>query len=297
VPTGTATNDVLKMTVLDAIDRALAHNLGVLTAEQERDRARGSRWESLSDLLPNVSGRIAETRQKINLAAFGFGSSSGGPSFPGVPDIVGPFNVFDARVYVSQSVVDLQKINDARAQSHALSAAGYTYQGARDFVIHVAATLYLQALAASARADSARAQMASAQALYNQAVDLKEGGLIAGIDVLRSQVELSTETQRSTAATNDFAKAKLQLARAIGLPLGQNFDIDPALPEVPVPDLTLDQAVERAYASRPDYQAALERLQSSEAARRAIVGEALPSFRVNADYGAIGLTVGDALST
>jgi len=36
---------------------------------------------------------------------------------------------------------------------------------------------------------------------------------------------------------------------------------------------------------------------AAEAARRAIVGEGLPSVRVNADYGAIGLTPGDARST
>jgi outer membrane protein TolC len=297
VPTGTATGDVQPITVVDAINRALDHNLGVLVAEQELGRARGERWTALSELLPNVNGRIAESRQKINLAAFGFGSSSGGPTFPGVSDIVGPFKVFDSRIYLSQALVDLQKTYDERSESHDVAAARYTYQGARDLVIHVAATLYLQALAASARADAALAQQTSAQALYDQALDLKQGGLIAGIDVLRAEVQLSTDTQRATSAANDAAKAKLQLARAIGLPLGQNFSLDPALPELPDPETDVERAVERAYANRPDYRAALERVKSAEAARRAVVGEALPSLRVNADYGAIGLTASDARST
>jgi outer membrane protein TolC len=297
VPSGTAIAEPQVVTIVDAITRALDHNLGVLVAEQELGRARGARWNALSELLPNVNGRIAETRQKINLAAFGFGSSSGGPSFPGLSDIVGPFNVFDARVYLSQSVVDLKRINDERSERHAVAAARFTYQGARDLVIHVAGTLYLQALAASARAESARAQQTSAQALYDQALDLKQGGLVAGIDVLRAEVQLSTETQRSTRAANDAAKAKLQLARVIGLPLGQSFSLDATLPEIPEPETDVQHAVERAYASRPDYRAALERIESAQAARRAVIGEALPSFRVNADYGAIGLTPQDALAT
>ncbi len=205
--------------------------------------------------------------------------------------------MFDARVYLSQSVLDFGAINDARSEAHNLSAARYTYQGARAFVIHVAATLYIQALAASARADAARAQEETARALYNQAVDLKQGGIVAGIDVLRAEVELNSETQRSTITANDFEKAKLQLARVIGLPVGQAFTLDPNVPDLPKPDLTLDEAVERAYASRAEYQAALERVRAAEATRQAIIGDALPSVHVNADYGTIGLSVSGAQAT
>src|SRR5690349_3036331 len=70
VPTGTATSDSLALNVVDAINRALEHNLGLLAAEDAAGRARGARWIALADLLPNVSGRLAETRQKVNLAAF-----------------------------------------------------------------------------------------------------------------------------------------------------------------------------------------------------------------------------------
>src|SRR5215831_13608501 len=70
VPSGTATTDSITLNVVDAINRALEHNLGLLTAEEAAGRAKGARWIALADLLPNVSGRLAETRQKVNLAAF-----------------------------------------------------------------------------------------------------------------------------------------------------------------------------------------------------------------------------------
>jgi outer membrane protein TolC len=295
VPTGTATGEVLTLTVLDAIKRALDHNLGLLTSGQAVTRAAGARWRALSDLLPDINARISEARQKINLAAFGFTGST--PAFADIPNIVGPFNVFDARVYVSQAVLDLSALNNTRSASHSAEAARYSFTGARNFVVHVAGSLFIQALAASARADATRAQRDMARAVYNQAVDLKQGGIIAGIDVLRSEVVLNTETQRATAAANDFEKAKLQLARAIGLPLGQNFTLDPAVPELPTPDITLEQAVEVAYRGRPDYQAALERVKAAEANRRSIASDRLPSIHVNADYGEIGLSPGEAQST
>jgi outer membrane protein TolC len=296
VPAGTPSTSVETITVLDAVTRALQHNLGVLVAEQGVGRATGARWRALSALLPNIDSRVSETREKLNLAAFGFGSTPGSV-FENFPSVVGPFSVFDARIYVSQSVLNFGTLNDARAEAHKLEAARLTFRNARDLVINVAGTLYVQALAASARVDAARAQQQTAQALYNQALDLKQSGVVAGIDVLRAEVQLNAQTQRATSAVVEFEKMKLQLARVMGLPLGQAYRLDASLPELPVADLSVDEAVAAALQARPDYQAALERVRAAEASRRAVIGEALPSLHVNADYGEIGLTVGDARST
>ena len=294
VPTGDVSATVEKISVVAAISRALEHNLGVLTAEQNLSRAEGARWRMLSELLPNVSARVGETRQTINLAAFGF---SGGPDSPFGPSFVGPFNVFDARLFLSQSVFDLGALNNARAEAHNIEASRLMFRSARDYVIHVAGNLFVQALAASARADAARAQQETARALHQQALDLKQSGIIAGIDVLRAEVQLGAQTQRTTNAVNEFEKAKLPLARVIGLPLGQRFELDPALPDLPVSDISIDAAVSLAYATRPDYKAALERVSAAEATRRAIVGEALPSVRIDANYGDIGFTPSDSRAT
>jgi outer membrane protein TolC len=296
IPTGDKTDAVETISILTAISKALEHNLGVLTAEQSLGKAEGARWRALGDLLPNVNGRVSETRQTLNLAAFGFSGGPGSP-FAGIPTIVGPFNVFDARVFLTQSVLDFGALNNTRAEAHNVEAARLMFRSAKDYVIHVAGNLFVQALAASARADAARTQQETAQALHQQALDLKQGGIIAGIDVLRAEVQLSTQTQRSTIAANDFEKAKLQLARAIGLPLGQPFTLDPALPDLPVSDISLDTAVELGYKTRPDYKAALERVSAAEATRRSIVGEALPSIKVDANYGEIGLSPSDARPT
>jgi outer membrane protein TolC len=291
VPTGTATAEPVALSLGDAIARALQQNLGVLTSREATSQASGARWVALGQLLPNVNGRVSETREKVNLAAFGF------PLPAGVPALVGPFNVFDARVFLSQSVLDLSAINDAHAATHGLSAARYSYKSARDLVVLVTANVYLQALASTARAESARAQLETAQALYRQALDLKENGLVAGIDVLRAQVQVSTFRQRATSTANDSEKAKLQLARVIGLPVGQPLTLSDELPYTPVPEMTLEQALDRAYRNRPDYQAGLERVRATEAARSAAMAANLPSVSVTADYGRIGLTVGSAQST
>lgn len=291
IPQGTATAGTLSLSVVEVIKRALEHNLGVLLAEEGATGARGARTVALSELLPHLSGSVSEARRKTNLEAFGF------PLREEFPRIVGPFNVFDARVFLSQVVLDMSTLNEFRAADHSSLAASHSSRSARDMVVLVAANLYLQTLATGARAETARAQRETATTLHQQAMSLRAGGLVAGIDVVRAEVRLSTERQRVTVAENEYEKSKLQLARVIGLPVGQAFMLSQDIPFVPVPDLTLEQALERAYRDRPDYLAALERVQAAEAARKAVQGEALPSLRVSADYGAIGLQAGSALPT
>jgi outer membrane protein TolC len=292
VPQGSPTSEPVFISIGDAIRRALEHNLGVLEAEERIERARGARALSLSELLPQVNGNVSESRRKTNLEAFGF------PLRGEFPRIVGPFNVFDARVFVSQSLVDLAAVRNNRAESHNLAAARHEYRSAQDLVMLVAANLYLEALAATARVDTARAQFETAQALYSQAQDLRTSGLVAGLDVIRAEVRLSSDRQRVTIANNDLQKGKLQLARVIGLPVGQEFMLSPQLPlNVPFADMTLDQALERAYRQRPDYLAAQERVRAAEVSLQAVRSERLPAVRLNADYGAIGLEVGSALPT
>jgi outer membrane protein TolC len=279
------------VTVVDAINRSLEHNLGLLNAQEDVARAQGSKWTALAGLLPDASARLTETRQKVNLAAFGF------PLPAGIPSVVGPFNVFDIRASVSQAVYDARALNEARAQGHNLLAAQYNVRSARDLVVLVSGSLYLQTLAAGARVQSAQAQQQTAQAIFEQATHLKESGIVPGIDVLRAEVQLGSERQRATAAANDFEKTKLQLARVMGLPSGQAFTLSEELPFLPAPDMTLDQALEQAYKTRPDYMAAQERVAAAEAQRRAAEGELLPSVKVNADYGTLGLTPADAVPT
>lgn len=279
------------LSILDAIQRALSHNLAVLTAEQGARRADGGRWSALADLLPSVAGRVSDSRQTINLAAFGF------PLPPGTPSLVGPFSVFDARVAVSQPVIDLRALGAVQAQQHTLAAARFTAQSARDLVVLATANLYLRTLAAEARAASAAAQADTARAVVSVATSMKASGMVAGIDVLRAEVQQASADQRASAAANDVSKLKLQLAQVTGLDAARPLVLSDVLPSVPTATLDADEALTQAFRARPDYLAAQERVKAAEADRRAAIGELLPSVRVTADYGAIGHTPGDAQTT
>ncbi len=288
VPQGTATAESIPLSLKDAVNRALQFNLGLLLQEQAVKSAHGAHWRALADLLPNVYGSGTASRQVINLEAYGF---------PGEPKIIGPFNVFDARVFLSQPVIDLGAINSARAASANERAETLGVRTARDLVTLVAVNLYLQAVAGASRIEAVHAQEETARALFTQTSDMKNSGLVAGIDVLRAQVQLQNQRQRAIRAENEFERSKLQLARAIGLPTGQSFTLSDKIPSAPMTGVTLESALKTAYSSRADYLAARERVAAAEASSRAADGQLFPTLHVDADYGAVGQTPSTAHAT
>lgn len=295
VPTGTVSPQPISLSLTDAIERGLRQNLGLLVAGDAQLTAKGRLWQARSPLLPDVSGRVSENAQKVNLAAEGFAKIAG--QFPGFPLVVGPFGYFDARLAFSQSLVDLSLLATERSSRQNAAAVQLSYQDMREAVVLVVGATYLQATAAAARVDTADAQVQTAQALYNQALDMRNVGVSAGIDVLRAQVELQSRRQQLIAARNDFAKQKLALARTIGLPLGQDFILTEKIPyEAPGP-ITVEETLEQALKSRSDFQAALSQVRSAEQMRRAATAEHLPSVSIYADYGAIGPTPADLRGT
>ena len=294
VPTGVATGEVLDLTLINAIDRGLQRNLALLLGEQRIRAARGARWEALSELLPNVSLKLSETRQKVNLEAFGFTSIA---AFPDIPPLVGPFNVFDARAQLTDTVFAFNSYEKVRAEKARIDAARLSLEDARDVVVLVSGALYLRAVAEESRIDAARAQLETARALLELAQDRKKAGLVPSVDVLRADVERARREQDTIIAEVRLAKAKLALARVIGLPIGQPFRLADRVPYSPARIRTLEDALKTAYENRSDWKSAEARLRAAEAARRSAKGEWLPALDVWGDYGALGTTAGSARTT
>jgi outer membrane protein TolC len=291
VPEGTATTEVLPLSLAEAIDLGLRHNLGLLLSEQGVRSADGARWKSRSELLPKLEAGVSETREKINLESYGF------PVAPGESPILGPFNVFDGRFYLTQKVFDYGALEAARADRESLKAAGAAFRDARDEVVFVCASLYLEAVTAVGRIDAARAQLDTAQALYDRSVAMKEAGTAAGIEVLRAQVQLQAQQQRVIFNENEFSKEKLKLARAVGLPLGQALELTDRMTYSGLESMTVEGALETALRSRQDFESAQALVRAAEASLRSALGKGLPSVGVAADIGKTGATVDGARET
>ena len=257
---------VMRLSLADAIKNGLRYNLGTLVGDQSVQAARGARLAALSRLRPQVSAQAG-------MDYFALRQSDQNPT-----------NAISAGVGVTQSMLDFSSRRQERAAVENLKAAEFSNENARDMTAYAVSALYLQAVADKSRIDAARAQVRTAQSLYELAVDQKAAGVVSGIEVLRAQVVLQSEQQRLIVAEDQFAKNKLTLARAIGLPLGQEFELTDDMSFVPIPLPSLEESIERALRERPDYRSAEARVRAAELTRKAAEAGNLPSLSVGADY-------------
>jgi len=294
---GPPSDQPVSLTLDQALKMGLRYNLGGITAEESSERANGARIVSRSTLYPDISGGLRENVQQIDLASYGFKFSF--PPSLGIhfPNIVGPFNFFDLRGYVTQRVADFNAIRSYQSARELQRAEELSAADSREIVVYVVTSAYLQVLAESARVDSAKAQVDSAQAIFQQASDRFTAGLNAKIDMTRSQVELQTQQQRLTAEQAEYAKEKIGLARLIGLSPAQSYALADNMPYAPLENITLEQALTLAGQNRSDLKAADAQLHAAEYARKAAVAEHYPTLGIVADYGVIGINPANSHGT
>jgi outer membrane protein TolC len=275
-----------KLGLREAIQRGLAYNLGQTGATQAMRQAQGQSKVALSSLLPNINGTINENVQTTDLRAEGFRFS-----FPGfaIPAVIGPFNYIDLRAHLSQSVLDLAAINNYRAASDVAKANRYSAQDARELIVLAVGGAYLQTIAARARMASEEAQLQSANAVFDQSKQQLGQGLIAKVDADRNEVQALTHQQRLLSLKNDLAKQKINLARMIGLPPNDQYDLSDEVPFAPAAPLTIEDALAQAFQQRADLKAADAQMRAAERAHAAARAERYPSLGVTADYGGIGV--------
>lgn len=288
--TGEATPTPLNLSLDDAIARGMKTNLGLLTRDNSSISARVDRMRLLAALLPTVSTSVSMSEQQISLATFGF-------HFPGVPSIIGPFHYQDAGAKSDFTVYDGRALKAWRSGNESLRAAQLSAKDARDLVVQAVASAYLQIIATAARVDATRVQVDTAQALYERARDQHRAGTSPAIDELRSQVELKTQQQQLLALQNQVAKDKLSLARAIGLPSGQAFEITDKAPYTPLDGLAPADALQRAYAARADYQSAQAQVRAAELLHQAARSEWTPTASISSNYDLVGPTFANSHGT
>ena len=285
VPSGRATSEVLHLTLRDAISMAIRYNLGQIESGENARIARGQRLRALSALLPQVNAGGAENVEQFSAATLGI-------KIPQVSPVIGPFGFSTAQASASQTLFSFESIQRFHAARSAEQAAQLSYSDTLDVITLIVGSTYLQVIQAGSRVTAEEAQVKNAQALFDQAIDQLQAGTSPKIDVTRSGVQLHTERYNLSIARNNFAIAKLNLSRAIGLPLGQAFDLADQLPYAEIDLPTVEDALRTAYKSRSDFRAAVSSLKSAQQQLSASRAERYPVLAASGDYGVQGPNFG-----
>jgi hypothetical protein len=166
------TNEVLRLTLSEAINQAVRYNLGAIESDENTRAARGQRLLALSHLLPQVSAGINENVDQVNLTALGLGAVK----IPGTPAVVGPFSYSTASASLSQTLFSYESIQRFRAARTSEQAAQLSYKDTLDVITLTVGNAYLQVIEASSRIEAEEAQVQNAKALYDQATDEFQAG-------------------------------------------------------------------------------------------------------------------------
>ena len=274
----------LKLTLKQAVDLALKENpqvqialLNVAESKQERTIAR-------SGLLPQADLKVTESAIRQNIEAL-FGKP-----FPGIPQHIGPFAVFQAGPAFSFPVLDLTAFRRWQSASQEVQASGHDSENVREQTVLLVVSQYLGGLQASANVTAAESRVQLAQALYDQANDLQQHGVGTGLDTLRAQVELQNQQQRLIEFQTQLKTSLFGLARLLNVDPSQPVELADQLSFFETPEFQGETGLEQAYADRPEMLALAEREHAAELALKQAREQRLPTLSVNGYWAYEGLS-------
>ena len=284
VTVGQANAQTIDLSLEDAIQRGVKNNLGAILSGTQTAAAKAQRLSQLQPLLPDVEFNGREAEMQVDLAAQGL-------RIPGFPTIIGPFGYTDLRASLSWSLLDLHALRTYMAAKHQFRAAEYSAQDARDMIVMTVGNAYMLVLADQGRVSSFQAQVATAKVSLDQANASHEAGTAPRLDVLRAQVDYQSLQQQLIVAQNNLEKDKLALARAIGLPLDQKYNLTDKAPYAVFDQLDVEATIKQAHANRKDLAGMVEQTKAAEEQRKGATADRFPTVTVDADYGDIGVNV------
>ena len=243
---GQAPPDTLRLTLAQAVQRALDQSFAMRLARADVIDANGQVREALSSALPQVTGSLTYTRQfaSIYQGLGGNDTSSFGKLFQNTP--FGAPNAWNFQVQATQLLWTGGKVGAGLAAAKSVrsiahlqqseTAAEVTYQVTQAYW-NAALQQRLLAIAVQ-NLDLARRQLHQVQLF-------REAGTRAEYDLLRARVDAANQEPPVVAARNDYDLAVLELKRLLTLPADQPLALPSDLesPGETIPVLATDTLI------------------------------------------------------
>ncbi|HZP05776.1 MAG TPA: TolC family protein [Terracidiphilus sp.] len=288
-----ATDEVLKLSLDEAVRRGFQYNLGLKEAESGELALQGQKNQALQQFLPTVTFTGGTGYYQHNLVAQGFkpsllskfkGLFPAGQAPAGFSTLTRD-DLTTAQIHFSQTLFSGPVIAGYKAAGAATRAAYFAKMTARGQVVQDVATTYLRCIADASQVENAKAQVNQAQVLYDHEHQAHEAGTAANLDELRAQVQLQTQQQAVIAAQNQLDKDLILLKREIGVDPGQKMELTDPAPYSELAAQTPEEALATAYKDRQDYQNLQNQAVEFKAIHAAYRSQRLPTLKFTSFYG------------
>jgi outer membrane protein TolC len=267
----------LRLTLRGAMEAALDNNPDVRLFKEKIETARAASSTQLGTLLPNLSGSGQVTHQTVYLGKFGL-----------TPQRTNPFEVYDARVSMTQSLFSLSLIQRWKASREALKVAELESETNKSDTMGTVGLLYVEALRADALVKAHEANLELFTELIELARQRRGSGMGTGLDTARLQAQLENERQQLAAARYEVERVHLNIINALGLPFEVRLVLTDSLKTEVDAAPSIQDAVATALADRMEVKAQAQRIKTASIGLDSTKSERLPSVQAQGDLGRIG---------
>ena len=238
-----------KLSTEDCLKLALANNKVLQRITEEKEIARGGRLKSYSAILPtvNLTGDYLRLDKVSSITI---------PAIPGLTEggeiTMGDVDNYTVGLRVSQPIYAGGLIKATIHAARLFSMlADETVRAAVQDLIYMATHSYYDVLLNQHLLKISADAVRSSQAHLDNVRQRRQGGVASDFDVLRAEVELSNFQAELIRNKNAINMAKTQLLKVMGVSQDSNFTLSDELVYLSS-EMTMEEAVEAAYRSRPD---------------------------------------------
>jgi outer membrane protein TolC len=302
ISTSALAQEPLVLTLGGAARLAADKSAGPEQARLRTDQAEARVRQQKAAFLPNIHGDALEGEHTFNSASFGINfadPTTGKFLFDPNGQLLGPVRTYDLRGSISQNIYDPSSFARLKAARAASAAFGDEAASQSQSAAAMAAAVYVRALRADAQLAARLADSTLAEELLAIARDQLTAGVGIALDVTRAQSQLASTRAQIISARNERNRARLDLHRALGLPLSAQFTLADSLPGLPTNGAlpTEQEATARAMKSRADLRSADAQIAAAQRQIESIKSERLPALSAFLDDGPTSANIGHLVPT
>src|SRR5437762_9635579 len=265
-----------RKTLEECIEIALRQQPTLRAAAATVAAGRERVWQAAAAYLPQVSASYLASRRHASSSSL-IGSG-------GLEKKANTFPFYSTGATLSQVLFDfgqnLELIHAAQASAEALAADADTQH---DTVVFNVQQAYFMLLAAYRLRDVAEETVVQNQKHLDLAEGRHDVGLAPRIDITTAQVQLAQAELNQLTARNNVSLARETLRNAIGLMGPLDFDIVDSLEQAQV-EVGDDQALDLAYANRPELRSLAAQMRADAERIKAIQKDYLPKVTGSGNY-------------
>lgn len=271
--------EAVRLDLSAVLARAGTSNIRMVLADEKIQQAFARIGSSASELLPRAGAGISQSRQTRNLEAMGIPTGIQNP-------VVGPFNSFDARLTVQQSLFDWGAVERLRAARTGKKLSEAERLKTREDVQSLAASLYFEAKRSAESVRFSESLLASRRRLSEAVHAGAQNGTSTALEARQAEDHVMLAQQALQTARAKAAEKKRDLLVVLSMDPSWNVIFPVREPSGLWEGFNFELSGSKE--NHPEIRRLDAELEELKAEKRAILADFLPRVTGLADYGPSG---------